>query len=74
MIDPRKCHGCCSCIVVCPVARKLSSSAEYGKDPYHEQMIILVRNGIAKVNNIDECRFCGMCADACPGLAISLEE
>lgn len=60
--------------MACPVTRDISPNASFGKDPYHPDLIILVRNGMAKVNNLERCTFCGECAKACPGLAITITE
>lgn len=59
---------------MCPVTERICTHAAYGNDPYQEDLIILVRNGMAKINNIDICDFCGKCVDACPGLAITIVE
>jgi len=54
------------------VAQEIWPDAAFGKDPYHPDLIILVRNGVAKVNNIERCTFCGLCEEACPSRAIEI--
>jgi len=60
--------------VTCPVNEEVWPEARFGNDPYHPDLIILVRNGVAKVNDIRRCTFCGECAAACPGLAITIDK
>ncbi|MHA1299652.1 MAG: ATP-binding protein [Candidatus Helarchaeota archaeon] len=62
----RRCTGCSDCLTACPINTQLIAKGD-------KNLVILVRNGHAVVNNPDLCDGCGVCMDACSQNAIKIE-
>jgi len=73
-INHNLCTGCNVCVVSCPI--NFDQLRKKGKLT-DENAVILVKNGIARPIYVEErnvnCDGCGVCQEACPQSAISLE-
>ncbi len=61
-------------MVACPVTLEFCPSCAAGNDPYHKELVLVVRNGLARVNKIENCTYCGVCVQSCPSEAIRIDE
>jgi 4Fe-4S ferredoxin len=64
IISERLCHGCNDCVIACPKTTLCKD------DP--ENMIMIVKDGKARIINNELCDGCGMCIEACPVRAIRI--
>lgn len=62
-----KCSGCGDCFTACPVNAQLRLKGN------KKDLIIIIRNGQAFINNAELCDGCGVCLDACSKDAIHIE-
>ena len=62
----QRCTGCSDCLTACPINAQLIEKGD-------KNLIILVKNGYAVINNPDLCDGCGVCIDACSKDAIKIE-
>ena len=62
----RKCTGCGDCHTACPINAQLIEKGE-------TDLLIVIKNGHAVIENPDLCDGCGVCLEACSQDAIHIE-
>ncbi len=62
----RKCTGCGDCHTACPINAQAIEKGE-------KDLIIVIKNGHAVIENPDLCDGCGVCLEACSQDAIHIE-
>jgi NAD-dependent dihydropyrimidine dehydrogenase PreA subunit len=62
----RKCTGCTDCVTACPINEQLRLKGD-------KNLLLVVKNGMAVVNDPDLCDGCGICLEACSHNAIRIE-
>ncbi|MDD3022016.1 MAG: (Fe-S)-binding protein [Alphaproteobacteria bacterium] len=78
IIHTEKCYGCGNCVVACPVnVANDPKGTAIGKGPVSGRAILIVKDGVIKCVNLDECRrfgpekvLCNACLATCPSKAI----
>ena len=64
------CLGCGTCIIVCPVNKRICPEVVGGNGPDTDKVIMLVENGVIKLFHPELCEQCHTCTRVCPTKAI----